>query len=150
MSDLAVGRPMEILLVEDSLIDARITIEALQQCGVKHRLTLIRDGDECLQFLKQQGMFAKAPSPDLVLLDLNLPNRDGFELLDCINDDDRLKSVPVVVLTSEDGSDVRDRCENLHVQSFIHKPVNIEKFLHTIQVLRRDWLQGVLLPSAQE
>jgi two-component system, chemotaxis family, response regulator Rcp1 len=150
MSELAVGRPMEILLVEDSLIDARITMEALQQSGVKHRLTLIRDGDECLQFLTQQGMFAKAPRPDLVLLDLNLPKRDGFELLDCINDDDRLKQKPVVVLTSEDGSDVRERCEDLHVQSFIHKPVNIEKFLDTIQILRRDWLKGVILPEGQD
>ena len=150
MPDLAVGRAMEILLVEDNLLDARITMEALNESGLKHRLTLVRDGDECLEFLQQQGRFSQAPRPDLILLDLNLPKRDGFELLESVNDDKRFERVAVVVLTAEDGEDVQDRCEHQHVQSFIRKPVNIEKFLATIQLLRRDWLQDVLLPSAQE
>lgn len=149
MSELAVGRAMEILLVEDSLLDARITMEALRESGLKHRLTLVRDGEECVEFLAQQGRFSQAPRPDLVLLDLNLPKLSGFELLQRLSESDKLQRVPVVVLTGEDGADIAQRCEGYHVQSLLRKPVNIENFLATVQSLRRDWLQDVLLPETK-
>lgn len=147
MADLAVGRPMEILLVEDSLIDARITMEALAESGLKHRLTLVRDGEECLEFLQQSGRFSRAPRPDLILLDLNLPKRDGITLLQDIQENQNLRGVPVVVLTASDSGDTRSQCEKMNVQAYLPKPVNIDGFLKIIQLLRRDWLHHVLTPN---
>src|SRR4029453_15506840 len=100
MSRELVGRPMEILFVEDSLSDAALTMNALGQGGVKHRMTLIRDGEEALEFLHRQGKFAKAPGPDLILFDMNFPKVDGCELLSCVRGDADLASIPVVVITS--------------------------------------------------
>ncbi len=94
MSRELIGRPMEILLVEDSLSDAALTMNALEQGGVKHRMTLIRDGEEALEFLRRKGKFARAPRPDLILLDLNLPKVDGRELLAEVRGDSGLSSIP--------------------------------------------------------
>lgn len=147
MNTLAVGRPMEILLVEDNLMDARITIAALRDSNIKHRLTFLRDGEETLLFLRRAGIFAQAPSPDLLLLDLNLPKCDGFDVLKEIRANYDLRRLPVVVLTASDVAEDRSRCEHLDVQSFIQKPVNIDKFLAVMRDLKRDWLQDVILPD---
>lgn len=145
--DLTVGRPMEILLVEDSLMDARVTMEALKTSQMKHRLTLIRDGEEALEFLNQQGKFARAPRPDVILLDLHLPKRDGLEVLSEVRGDFDLKSIPVVVLTSSDAEEDRERCRVLDVDSYITKPVNLSKFLDVVRQLKRFWLKDVILPA---
>src|SRR5581483_7950447 len=129
MSNALVGRPMEILLVEDSLVDARFTIGALEKSAVKHRLTLVRDGVEALEFLRKEGRFARAPRPDLILLDLELPRKDGREVLSEVKEDYDLKSIPIVILTASNAPEDVARGELLHVESYLTKPVNYDHFL---------------------
>jgi CheY-like chemotaxis protein len=138
---------MEILLVEDGLMDARVTINALRDGLTQHRLTLIRDGAEALEFLRQDGRFARAPRPDLVLLDLMLPKKSGTEVLDEVRGDYSLKDIPVVVLTASEDEADKVKCQMLHVDAFITKPVNIEKFLTVVRQLKRFWLNDVILPA---
>ena len=147
MSNQIVGRPMEVLLVEDSLMDARVTIEALRSGNLQHRLTLVRDGDEAVQFLRQEGRFARAPRPDLILLDLMLPKRTGLEVLAELSDNFELKQIPVVVLTASDDEDDKSRCTFYDVNSYIHKPVNLHKFLTVVKELKRCWREDVILPT---
>lgn len=147
MSFETVGRQMEILLVEDSLTDAALTIGALKQGKIKHRLTLVRDGKEALEFLRQQGRFSHAPRPDLVLLDLLLPKLNGVEVLAEIREDYDLASIPVVVLTSSEDYDDREQCESLSVESFITKPVNLEKFISVVKQLKDHWHADLILPQ---
>jgi chemotaxis family two-component system response regulator Rcp1 len=146
MSRDTVGRPMEILLVEDSLADAGLTIEALRRGDVPCRVSLVRDGEEALAFLYRQGIYAKAPRPDLILLDLGLPKKDGREVLTEIRGDQRFKGLPVVVLT---GSRVHEEIlkrEDLQVDSYMVKPVDVEQFIEVVKSLRRFWLAEVILP----
>ena len=144
-----VGRPMEILLVEDGLMDARVTIEALKEGDVKHRLTLIRDGQEALEFLVQDGKFNKAPRPDLVLLDLMLPKMTGTELLTEIRQNFALKDLPVVVLTASADEEDEVKCKLLHVDAYVTKPVNLSKFLGVVKDLKRHWMDDVILPPVE-
>jgi CheY-like chemotaxis protein len=139
---------MEILLVEDGLVDAQITIAALKKGQIRHRLTLIRDGEEALEFLLRQGKFARAPRPDLVLLDLGLPKLDGRQVLARIKSSDELKSVPVVIMTSSDDEGDRVQSELLGVDAFIIKPVDLEKFIQVVRQLRRFLHAEVILPFA--
>jgi CheY-like chemotaxis protein len=140
---------MEILLVEDGLMDARVTIEALRDGKVQHRLTLVRDGEEAIQFLRQEGRFARAPKPDLILLDLMLPKKSGLEVLADLRADAGLQDLPVVVLTASDHEEDRAKCEMYHVDSYITKPVNLEKFLAIVKELKRCWRADVILPSTE-
>jgi len=142
-----VGRPMEVLLVEDSLVDARFTIAALQRTDIPHRLTLVRDGLEALDFLFHRGIFAKAPRPDLVLLDLELPFRSGLEVLWEIRNSDELRGMPVVVLTSSEDPENRAQCEHHEVDGYLCKPVHMNEFIDLVRRLRRHWKQDVLLPD---
>jgi two-component system, chemotaxis family, response regulator Rcp1 len=127
------GRALEIMLVEDSLLDARLTIEALKRCGIHHRLSLFRDGGEAIDFLNREGVFARAPRPDVILLDLILPRVDGVVLLRELRADRALKNIPVVVLTSSDDGGDQQQCEELGVSSYIRKPFNEKKFLEVIR-----------------
>lgn len=144
MSHETVGRPMEILLVEDSLMFARIAIGALQQGRILHRLTWLSDGVEALRFLKRQDKYAAAPRPDLMLLDLKLPGIDGVELLAEVRKDDELKSLPVVVMTS-DGEQAQ--LGDLSVEAFLTKPLDLPKFIEIIQKLSSFWQADMVLPS---
>ena len=146
MSRETVGRPMEILLVEDSLTDAQLTIMALREGRVKHRLTLVRDGLEAMSFLRQEKQFAKAPLPDLILLDLQLPKMDGREVLANIKSDEKLKQIPIVVLTSSEAHEDILRIEKLFVDSYMVKPVDMVKFLAVVRQLKSFWLADVILP----
>ncbi len=131
-------KPMEILLVEDGLVDARVTIHALRRSMVHHRLTLVRTTAEALQFLKREGIFGRAPAPDLLLLDLCLPDGDGLDVVTAMRAfPDRRASTPVVVLTSSDDSETRDRCDLMHVDDFISKPVDEEQFLRVVREHKR-------------
>lgn len=144
-----VGRPMEIALIEDNLRDAGLTIEALRSGKVEHRLTILCDGEEALEFLRRQGQFARAPRPDLILLDLHLPKIDGLEVLAEIKADDDLQGIPVVVLTGSDDERDRWRCQILSVVTFLTKPVNLEKFLGLVKQLEKHWLADVILPAVE-
>jgi chemotaxis family two-component system response regulator Rcp1 len=144
----AVGRPMEVLLVEDSLVSARITIGALRKGKVQHRMTWLTDGNDALDFIYQRKRFCRAPRPDLILLDLGLPGKDGREILADIKANDELKEIPVVVLTGSQSSyEDFQESEQLSVEGYMNKPVDLEKFLFLIKELRHHWHAGVILPA---
>ena len=143
-----VGRPMEILLLEDSLDDGRLTFEALREGQVQCRLTWLRDGAEAMEFLYRQKKYARAPRPDLILLDLGLPLKDGREVLSEIREDDSLRQIPVVIMTSSYAHEDLLRSESLQVESYMLKPVDLEKFLSVVRELRRFWMADVILPVA--
>lgn len=147
MLNQTIGRPMEILLVEDGLIDARVTIGALKKGQIQHRMTLIRDGAEAMEFLRQDGKFARAPRPDLILLDLGLPKKDGRQVLQEIKADETLSSIPVVIMTSSDDEGDRVHSEMLGVDAFIIKPVDFDKFLTVIRQLKRYLHADLILPA---
>jgi two-component system, chemotaxis family, response regulator Rcp1 len=131
---------MEILLIEDNLADACATIVALREGSIPHRLTLIRDGVEAMEFLRQEGKFARAPRPDLILLDLQLPYKDGREVLREVKEDYSLKDIAIVVMTASRDEQDKLHSELLHVDGYIVKPVNLEKFLSLVKQLRRQYL----------
>ena len=142
-----VGRPMEILLVEDSLVAAKLTMGALRNGHVQHRMTWLTDGNEALSFLHQRGIYGKAPRPDLILLDLGLPGRDGREVLSEIKADPDLKKIPVVVLTASTAAEDLAAAELLHVDGYMNKPVNLEQFLQLVRQLKGFWHAGIILPG---
>jgi CheY-like chemotaxis protein len=126
-------KPVEILLVEDNPGDARLTREALAQSKVRNNLHHARDGEEAMAFLRRLGVFETAPTPDLVLLDLNLPRRDGREVLEDIKKDPALKHIPVVILTSSRAEEDILRSYRLHANCFITKPVDLEQLTRVVQ-----------------
>lgn len=141
------GRPVEILLVEDNPGDVRLTREALNENKVNNNLYVAADGVEALAFLRREGPHADAPRPNLILLDLNLPKRDGREVLAEIKADPKLMSIPVVVLTtSEDEGDVL-RSYNLHANCFITKPLDLDQFLTVVHSVEDFWFSIVRLPA---
>lgn len=130
------GQALEIMLIEDSLIDARVTIESLKSCGYYHRLTLFRDASEAADFLNRRGVFSKAPRPHIILLDLFLPDSDGVSFLRILRSNRELMNIPVVILTSSEDNEDRLQCEKLGISSYIVKPFNEEKFLNVIRRLK--------------
>ena len=142
-----VGRPMEILLVEDDLEDAGMTIDTLREGEVPCRISLVRDGEEAMDFLLRRGMFRRAPQPDIILLDLNLPKKSGREVLAEVRADRRLAAVPVVVLTSSRTHQEILQGEGLHVENYLIKPVDRQQFNAIVKLLRKDMLSEIVLPS---
>ncbi|HVA48626.1 MAG TPA: response regulator, partial [Pirellulales bacterium] len=147
MFNQTIGRPMEILLVEDGLVDASVTIGALKKGQIQHRMTLIRDGAEAMEFLRQDGKFARAPRPDLILLDLGLPKKDGRQVLQEVKADETLSGIPVVIMTSSDDEEDRIQSELLGVDAFVTKPVDFEKFLTVVRQLKRYLHADLILPA---
>lgn len=147
MSSDTVGRPMEILLVEDDLEDAGLTIDALKQGRVQCRVSLVRDGEEAMEFLHRQGKYARAPRPDLILLDLNLPKKDGREVLAEMKADEGLCRIAVVVLTVSHVHQEILESENLHVDSYLTKPVDLDGFVAVVKSLRKYILADVIVPQ---
>jgi chemotaxis family two-component system response regulator Rcp1 len=141
-----IGRPMEILLVEDDLEDAGITIEALRANEVPSRVSLVCDGEEALDFLHRRGRFSRAPRPDVILLDLRLPKKDGREVLAEVKAHAGLKPIPVVVLTASTVHQEILRNEQLNVESYLLKPVDLPRFNGVIKSLRKYMLTDVVLP----
>jgi len=139
-------KPIEILLVEDNPGDARLTREALTHSKVRNRLHHARDGEEAMAFLRREGRFADAPAPDLVLLDLNLPRRDGREVLEDIKGDPQFMHIPVVVLTSSQADEDILRSYRLHANCFITKPVDLEQLTKVVQGIEQFWFTLVKLP----
>jgi len=140
--------PVEILLVEDNPGDVRLTQEALKEGKVYNNLHWAKDGVEALEFLRRQGKHAKAPRPDIILLDLNLPKKDGREVLAVVKNDADLKHIPVVVLTTSEAEEDVLKSYSLHANCYVTKPVDLEKFIHVVQSIDRFWLTVVTLPPA--
>jgi two-component system, chemotaxis family, response regulator Rcp1 len=142
----ASGNPIEILLVEDDPGDVRLTKEALKTAKVLNHLSAVPDGVEAMAFLRRQGTYAHAPFPDLILLDLNLPRKDGRAVLAEIKTDPDLKRIPVVVLTtSQDEQDIL-RAYNTYANCYITKPVDLKQFLSVVDSIDNFWLTIVKLP----
>jgi CheY-like chemotaxis protein len=142
------SRPVEILLVEDNPGDARLTREALKEGKIRNSLHHAIDGVEAMAFLRREGKHQDAPVPDIVLLDLNLPRKDGREVLSEMKQDPRLRSIPVVVLTTSEAEQDIVRTYELHANCYITKPVDLEKFIDIIRAIEDFWLAVVRLPSA--
>ncbi len=138
--------PIEILLVEDNPGDVRLTIEALRDAKVNNRLSVARDGLEALAFLRHESGFADAARPDVILLDINLPKKNGHEVLAEIKADPNLKRIPVVVLTTSKSDEDIMRSYNLHANCYVNKPVDLEQFMNVVQAIDSFWLSVVRLP----
>jgi CheY-like chemotaxis protein len=140
-------KPIELLLVEDSEPDVRLTQEALREAKVKNRLWVVDDGVEALDFLRRQGPYADAPRPDLILLDLNLPRKDGRQVLEEIKNDSSLKLIPVVILTTSKSEEDVLRAYQLHANCYITKPVDFNRFMEVVRSIEDFWLTVVRLPD---
>jgi chemotaxis family two-component system response regulator Rcp1 len=138
--------PVEILLVEDNPGDVRLTKEALREGKVYSNLHWAKDGVEALEFLRREGPHANAPRPDIILLDLNLPKKDGREVLSVIKNDDALKNIPVVVLTTSKSEEDILRSYELHANCYVTKPVDLDQFIRVVQSIDGFWLTVVTLP----
>jgi chemotaxis family two-component system response regulator Rcp1 len=138
---------IEILLVEDNPGDVRLTEEALKEGKVVNSLNVVPDGVEALAYLRKEGEYASAETPDLILLDLNLPKKDGREVLAEVKEDPELRMIPVVVLTtSRDEQDIL-KSYDLHANCYITKPVDFEQFISVVRAIEDFWLSVVKLPS---
>ncbi len=138
--------PIEILLVEDNPADVRLTIETLKEEKLRNNLSVVTDGVEALTFLRRQGKHARAPRPDLILLDLNLPKKDGREVLHEIKNDENLKAIPVVILTvSESEGDIL-KSYSSHANCYITKPLDLAQFSRVVKSIQDFWLSIVKLP----
>ena len=148
MPNSAYGEPIEILLVEDDPDDADLTIDALRKGRVRNRVTLMEDGVDAIAYLRREGQYAEAPRPDLILLDLHLPRKDGLEVLAEIKQDPHLRRIPVVVMTSSDDEKDILAAYNLHVNCYVTKPVDLDQFITVVKSIEHFWFSVVKLPAA--
>lgn len=140
-------RPVEILLAEDSPINAELTIEAFREAKLRNRLIHVEDGVEALRFLRRQAEYAQAPRPDIILLDWNLPRKTGREVLAEIKADENLRSIPVVVMTTSRADQDVAQAYELQANCYINKPVDFERFLQVVHSIESFWLYVVSLPT---
>jgi two-component system, chemotaxis family, response regulator Rcp1 len=140
------SHPIEILMVEDNPSDVRLTIEAFKDAKVRNRMHVVVDGEDAMEFLRREGRYSDALRPDLILLDLNLPKKNGREVLAEIKADPELRRIPVVVLTTSD--DERDimAAYDLHVNAYVKKPVDLDQFIKIVEAVEDFWLTVVKLP----
>ena len=138
---------IDILLVEDNPGDARLTIEAFKEAKVANRLSHVLDGVEAIAFVRREGKYTEAPRPDLILLDLNLPRKDGREVLAELKSDDKYKRIPVVVLTTSQSEEDIYRVYHLHANCYVSKPVDLNQFMRVVRSIEDFWLTIVKLPD---
>ncbi len=150
MSNLMATKPIMILLVEDNPGDARLTIETMKSAKVRNTLHVARDGIEAMAFLRQEAGFANAVRPDLILLDLNLPKKDGREMLADLKADPILRRIPVVVLTTSQAEEDIVRSYDLHANCYITKPIDLNQFIVVVKSIENFWLTIVSLPSYEK
>ena len=148
--DPKLGRPIDILLVEDSPSDTDLTVEALGAGKVANRLSIVEDGVQAMEFLRREGRFASAPRPDLILLDLNLPRKDGREVLAEVKADPTLRHIPIVVLTTSQAEQDVLRAYSLHANCYVTKPVDFRQFIEVIRSIEDFWLSIVKLPETHD
>jgi two-component system, chemotaxis family, response regulator Rcp1 len=142
------GEPIEILLVEDSPDDADLTMDALRDGRVRNRITHVEDGVQAMAFLRREGIYADAPRPDLILLDLNLPRKSGREVLAEVKHDPDLRRIPVVIMTSSDDEKDILAAYNLYVNCYVTKPVDLDQFIGVVKSIEQFWFTIVKLPAA--
>ncbi len=140
------GSAVKILLVEDNPGDVRLTQEALKESKMLNELYVAEDGVEALEFLNREGKYSDAPHPDLILLDLNLPKKDGRELLEEIKADEKLMRIPVVVLTTSKAQEDIYRMYEQHANCYITKPIDLDQFIEVVKSIDNFWLTIVKLP----
>jgi len=138
---------IDILLVEDSEGDARLSLEAMRDSKIRNKMHHVVDGEEAMAFLRKEGKYSKVPRPDLILLDLNLPKKDGREVLAEIKNDNKLKRIPVVVLTISSAEEDILKSYNLHANCFITKPIDLSQFMKVVRSVEDFWLTIVKLPN---
>jgi two-component system, chemotaxis family, response regulator Rcp1 len=140
-------RAVEILLVEDSPSDTELTVATLEYAKFRNHVSIVEDGVQAMQFLRRQGPYAHAPRPDVILLDLNLPRKDGREVLAEIKADDNLKTIPVVVLTASSAERDMLQSYQLHANCYITKPVDVGQFIDVIRSIESFWFMVITLPT---
>jgi chemotaxis family two-component system response regulator Rcp1 len=140
-------RPIEVLLVEDNPGDVRLTQEALKEGRLLNNLNVVEDGVEATEFLYKRGKYSQAPRPDLILLDLNLPRKNGREVLQEIKADPDLRRIPVMVLTTSKAEQDLQKAYSLHANCYITKPVDLDQFLNVVRSIENFWFHIVTLPS---
>nr|WP_067178722.1 response regulator [Microtetraspora niveoalba] len=140
-------RPIEVLLVEDDAGDVLLTREAFELNKVKNRLHVVNDGEQAMAFLRREGEYADAPRPDMILLDLNLPRKDGREVLAEVKADPGLRSIPVVVLTTSEAEEDIVRSYHLHANAYVSKPVDFDQFIRVVRQIDDFFVTVVKLPS---
>jgi len=143
-----VGKPIEILVVEDNPEDAALTMETLREGRICNHITLVEDGVYAMDFLRRNGPYADAPRPDLILLDLQLPRKNGREVLMEIKSDRDLKRIPVVIMTTSNAEQDIFESYNLHANCYITKPVELDDFIGAVRKIEDFWLTIVKLPAA--
>ena len=149
MAIQTIGRPIEILLVEDNPGDVRLTVEAFKEGKLSNRLSVVEDGVEAVAFLRREGKYGDAPRPDLILLDLNLPKKDGREVLAEIKTDEDLRRIPVVILTISQAEEDIIKTYDLHANCYVTKPVGLDQFMKVVQSIEEFWLSIVKLPPVE-
>jgi two-component system response regulator len=147
MNALTAGRPIEILLVEDSSTDVMLTKAALLHAKMRNNLHVAKDGVVAMAFLRKEGEYADVPRPDLILLDLNMPRKDGREVLTELKVDDNLKYIPVVVLTTSQAQEDVIKAYGLHANCYISKPVDFQQFTNVVRAIDNFWFTVVTLPT---
>ena len=148
MRNAADGEPIEILLVEDNPDDADLTLGALREGRVRNRVTVVQDSVEAMAYLRRDGRHAAAVRPDLILLDLNLPRKNGREVLAEIKQDPTLRRIPVVIMTSSDDEKDILAAYDLYVNCYVTKPVDLDQFIRVVKTIEHFWLSVVKLPAA--
>jgi len=143
----SLGRPANFLLVEDNPGDVRLTQEALKSHKVQNNLHVVTDGEEAMAFLRKQGKYKGAARPDIILLDLNLPKKDGREVLAEIKSDPNLKTIPVVIISSSEAEQDVIKSYDLNANCYVTKPVNFDQFIKVVQSINEFWLTIVKLPG---
>jgi len=141
------GQPIEILLVEDNPGDVRLTVEALKEGKLRNRMNVVEDGEKALAYLRREAGYEDAARPDLVLLDLNLPRKDGREVLAEMKADPDLKRIPVVVLTTSKAEEDILKSYDLHANCYITKPVDLDQFIGVVKSIESFWFSVVSLPT---
>ena len=141
------GKPIEILLAEDNPGDARLTVEGFRDAKVKNNITVVEDGKEALAYLRHEGPYANVALPDLILLDLNMPKKDGREVLAEIKADEKLRQIPVLVFTVSSAEKDILAAYNLQASAFITKPIDLDEFITVVRSLEEFWLTIVKLPQ---
>jgi CheY-like chemotaxis protein len=144
-----IGTPVDILLVEDNKGDVGLIEEVLEETKIRNRLHIAEDGEEAMLFLHNEGKFSGSPRPDIILLDLNSPKKDGREILKEIKEDNNLRSIPIVVLTSSNSEKDIIRSYELHANAYVTKPLDLNEFINVVKSIINFWLEVVKLPTKQ-